>query len=192
MTQRDDIEEHYRDFACLNYNTMGPQAFETHTWVYDPARARHNDGGGWGLVCLRGRGAGSWVVGLSAWLAAPSSPPSRPVSTHQPPTPHQTTTVCSSSSGSSDQQCTAKPNPRSNDTRREVRVDHLFDAPGGNARIYLLHDFVAPNECAALKARAGGRLAAAAVTGDSPGEKIGGLCGCFVGGVVVLGMFVYL
>lgn len=52
-------------------------------------------------------------------------------------------------------------------------MDHFFDAPGGNARIYLLHDFVAPHECAALKSRAGGRLAAAAVTGDSPGEKIG-------------------
>lgn len=64
-------------------------------------------------------------------------------------------------------------------------MDHFFDAPGGNARIYLLHDFVAPHECAALKTRAGGRLAAAAVTGDSPGEKIGanwglGLCLCVV------------
>jgi hypothetical protein len=36
MTQRDDIEEAYRDFACLNFNTMGPAEYESHTWVYDP------------------------------------------------------------------------------------------------------------------------------------------------------------
>lgn len=57
--------------------------------------------------------------------------------------------------------------------QREVRVDHYFDAPGGNARIYLLHDFVSPGECQVLKERARPRLASAAVTGDTPGEKIG-------------------
>ena len=57
--------------------------------------------------------------------------------------------------------------------RREVRVDHYFDATNENARIYLLHDMVTPHECEALKDRARPRLAAAAVTGDSPGEKIG-------------------
>jgi hypothetical protein len=41
------------------------------------------------------------------------------------------------------------------------------------ARIYLLHDFITPDECSALMKGAEPRLARAAVTGDSPGEKVG-------------------
>jgi hypothetical protein len=51
-------------------------------------------------------------------------------------------------------------------------VDHYFDAERGNARIYLLHDIISPQECQALQDRAKGRLATAVVTGDSPGESV--------------------
>ena len=36
MTKRDDVEEPYRDFACLHFDTMLPSEFESHTWVYEP------------------------------------------------------------------------------------------------------------------------------------------------------------
>jgi len=52
----------------------------------------------------------------------------------------------------------------------DVTVNRFFDRP--DARLYLLDNFVTEEECSALKARAEPFLARAAVTGESPGEKI--------------------
>lgn len=34
MTKRDDMEDRYRDYACLNHITMGPEEIETSYWNY--------------------------------------------------------------------------------------------------------------------------------------------------------------
>lgn len=36
MTARDEVEEAYRDFACLHHQEVLPPKHESHTWVYDP------------------------------------------------------------------------------------------------------------------------------------------------------------
>ena len=64
-----------------------------------------------------------------------------------------------------DDECQAQP------TEMKVLVDKYFERP--DAMIYLLHDFVSPEECKELINRATPRLARAAVTGDAPGEKVG-------------------
>lgn len=52
----------------------------------------------------------------------------------------------------------------------DVKVNKFFERP--DARIYLLDGFVSQTECQALKDRAEPHLVRAAVTGDSPGEKV--------------------
>lgn len=49
MTGRDDVEELYQHFACLNYDTMTPTEFESHTWVYQD---EEEDGGALSLSLL--------------------------------------------------------------------------------------------------------------------------------------------
>ena len=99
MTQRDDLEEPYRDYACLNHVIMRPEDIPTTYWHY-------------------------------------------------------------------------REGPEGAEEEKAMRVDHYLDTERGDARIYLLHDMVSPTECQALKERVAGRLAAAVVTGDNPGEKV--------------------
>lgn len=42
-----------------------------------------------------------------------------------------------------------------------MRVDTLFEAPRGQAGVYLAHDFIGADECEALRARVGPQLVAA-------------------------------
>jgi hypothetical protein len=65
------------------------------------------------------------------------------------------------------------PSNSTRNRRMDIKVEHFFESDRRDARIYLAHDFVTMEECQVLKMRAEPRLAQAAVTGDSPGERVG-------------------